>query len=92
MASLDSALLDRLLELLYKAKAATVSTESTNMTIRTFEAILEASGQSTVLWEAFKSHMDENSLSRDVLLVEPRMIIRRSIAKSISAKSVYSTG
>lgn len=83
---LTDALLSRLLSILYDAKPAVHSLHSNSLTWRCFEAILEASLNNVDLWALFKEHIKRNSLLGDLLIEEPRMSIRKSVAKQIITK------
>jgi len=89
LAYLSGDLLNCLLELLYAAQTPSAA-ESAQLTCRTFDAILEASSHNIELWSQFQDHMRSSLLLQELLLVETRHQIRKSVAKSIITKSAYS--
>jgi hypothetical protein len=89
---LDGALLDRLLQLLYTAKATDAVQNSVPLVVSIFEAILEACFHSLRFWSAFKSHSNTPQLVRELLLDEPRTGLRKSIMKHLSNKCCYTPG
>ena len=86
---LDSALLERLLQLLYTAKASTASPNSVQLAASIFEAILEASFHSPQLWSAFRSHLQTPQLLCELILLDPRAVLRKSVVKQISNKCCF---
>jgi hypothetical protein len=86
---LDSALFDRLLELLYLAKAAQAVQTAIQLVASTFEVILEASFHSPQFWSVFIAHPHTAQLLQDLLLDEPRTPLRKSIMKQITNKCLF---
>lgn len=90
--SLDDVLLKRLTRMLYQAKSDTSSQINVNLTCKCFEAILEASLHNPELWASFKVHLEDTTLLRELLLDDPRMVIRKSVAKQIITKCSFNQG
>ncbi|KAM3073711.1 hypothetical protein ACMFMG_004404 [Clarireedia jacksonii] len=90
IALLDVKLLDRLLQLLGTAKSVTTTTNSVHLTWNSFEALLEAAIQSSALWNNFLAHLQATALLRELVLDDPRSIIRKSVVKHISSKCTFS--
>ncbi|EKD21222.1 uncharacterized protein L3040_000736 [Drepanopeziza brunnea f. sp. 'multigermtubi'] len=86
---LNKSLLDRLLELLYISKNGLVSLTSNQLTVRSFETLLEASIHSTTFWSLFLSHLHENTLLQDVILDDPHPVIRKNAMKQIVNKCTF---
>jgi ubiquitin carboxyl-terminal hydrolase 34 len=75
---------------LQDAKGIQSSQNSVHLTWRSFEAILEASIHNPELWGHFASHLASNTLLRELLLEDPRPLIRKSVAKHIMSKCTFS--
>lgn len=86
ISSLDTALLKRLVYMLYEAKSDIASQTTLTLTWKCFEAILEASLHNPDLWTSFKMHMDDTDLLQQLLLDDPRPTIRKSVVKLIVTK------
>jgi ubiquitin carboxyl-terminal hydrolase 34 len=86
---LNKSLLDRLLELLYISKNGLVSLTSNQLTVRSFETLLEASIHSTTFWSLFLSHLHESTLLQDVILDDPHPVIRKNATKQIVNKCTF---
>jgi ubiquitin carboxyl-terminal hydrolase 34 len=86
---LSDTLLQRLLDLLNGAQSAVTSHNSVHLTWRSVEAILEACLYNPNLWTSFKSHLASSSLLHDLLLKDPRGVIRKSVAKQIITKCTF---
>jgi ubiquitin carboxyl-terminal hydrolase 34 len=50
---------------------------------------MEASLYNPVLWSSFKSHLANSLLLQELLLKDPRPVIRKSVAKQIMAKCTF---
>lgn len=87
---LNETLLQRLLHLLYDAKAIETSQQSVQLTWKLFDAILETSMHSPDFWASFHSHLRSKPLLRELLLEDSQPVIRRSIQKQISGKCTFS--
>ncbi|TVY73211.1 Ubiquitin carboxyl-terminal hydrolase [Lachnellula suecica] len=85
---LNQALLDRLLHLLQAFRATGTTQNSVHLIFRIFEALLEASLHSLELWTSFISHLKSSHLLQDLVLEDPRGVIRKSVSKSIANKCV----
>ena len=86
---LNEPLLKRLLELLQSAKSVVASQNSIHLTCRSFEAILEASIHNPELWKSFRSHLSRSTLLQDLILEDPRAVIRKSVVKQIANKCAF---
>lgn len=86
---LDEALLQRLLQLLSVAHVTKTAQQSAQLVSSSFEAILEAALYSPRLWTAFISDPKTPRLLYDLLLDDPRTVLRRSIMKQISTKCSF---
>lgn len=78
--------MERLLQLLYEAKSANSSDKSVYLTWRVFEAILEVSSHSELIWKAFNAHLMSSTLLRDLILLDSRVMIRKNVVKLITFK------
>ncbi|KAN0095287.1 ubiquitin C-terminal hydrolase-like protein [Hyaloscypha variabilis] len=87
---LNDILLQRLLQLLHDAKGIQSSQNSVHLTWRSFEAILEGCIHNPELWSHFASYLASNTLLRELLLDDPRPLIRKSVAKHIVSKCTFS--
>jgi ubiquitin carboxyl-terminal hydrolase 34 len=88
---LNSTLLERLLQLLCAAKAATTSPNSVQLVANAFEATLEASFHSPQLWSAFRSHPKTPHLLCELILLDPRPGLRKGVLKQITSKCCYAS-
>ncbi|KAI1001681.1 hypothetical protein K3495_g6520 [Podosphaera aphanis] len=89
---LDEKLLERLLYLM-KSSRVSQTTKSHLLTARSFESIIESSTHSAQFWNLLLSHFKRTNLLRELLLDDPRVIIRKSTAKVISETCTqYSNG
>ncbi|RDL38126.1 Cysteine proteinase [Venustampulla echinocandica] len=86
---LNETLQERLLQLLYDTKSAATTPNSVHLTWSIFEALLEASLHNSDLWNSFVSHLKRKSLLRDLLLEDPRPVIRKSVVKQIVNKCTF---
>jgi ubiquitin carboxyl-terminal hydrolase 34 len=50
---------------------------------------MEASLYNPALWSSFKSHLANSLLLQELLLKDPRPVIRKSVAKQIMAKCTF---
>ena len=89
---LDSKLQYRLLEILIAALSAQPSQCSFELIRRSYDAMLESCAKSQQFWAGFKTSAEVRDVTREMLLMDPRLVVRRSIAKLISSKSIYSHG
>ena len=89
---LDSKLLHRLLEIFIAALSAQPSQGSLELIRRTYDAMLESCAKSQQFWSGFKTSAEVRDVTKKILLTDPRLIVRRNIAKLISSKSIYSHG
>lgn len=86
---LNEALLSRLLRLLHDSRSLGGTQNSVHLTFRIFEALLEASLFNLDLWNSFVAHLKSNSMLRDLLLDDPRSVIRKGIAKHVVSKCSF---
>lgn len=91
-ALLNDVLLDRLLHVLYDAKAALLVQNSVPLIAILFEAILEASMHSLDFWSAFQNHKSTPKLIVELLLDESRVAIRKATFKQVVQKCSYTPG
>ncbi|TAQ90895.1 hypothetical protein B7494_g771 [Chlorociboria aeruginascens] len=88
---LNELLLERLLHILYEARSMTTTPNSVYLTWRSFEAILEACLHNPMLWTSFKLHLNSTTLLADLLVSDPRAVIRKSVAKQITNKCSFTS-
>ncbi|RDW59732.1 hypothetical protein BP6252_12819 [Coleophoma cylindrospora] len=86
---LDATFLERLLQLLKDAQAFTTSENSVRLICKSFEAMLESSLQNPALWTLLQPYL-EAGLVKDLILNDPRPIVRKTVTKQITDKCVYS--
>lgn len=65
------------------------SHNSAHLTWKSFEAVMEASLYNPDLWASFKPHLTDTELIESLLLEDPRVVIRKSVAKQILVKCTY---
>ncbi|KAF4629829.1 hypothetical protein G7Y89_g8311 [Cudoniella acicularis] len=87
---LNEVLLERLLHLLYNARLVSSNQNSSQLTWRAFEAILEASLHNVEMWNSFATHLKNSTLLCDLLLEDPRPVIRKSVGKQVVNKCTFS--
>lgn len=89
---LDSGLQHRLLEILTGTMATRPIQSNLELIRRSFEAMLESCAKSQEFWSAFKSNTKVQDATKELLLDDPRPVVRRSILKLIGSKSFYNQG
>lgn len=89
---LTSTLQQRLLDILTSTLAAYPSQASLELIRRSFEAMLESCAKSQEFWSVFQGSSEVQHVTKQLLLFEPRPVVRRSILKLISGKSHYNSG
>ncbi|KAH8805567.1 ubiquitin C-terminal hydrolase-like protein [Xylogone sp. PMI_703] len=90
VSSFGQGLVERLIQLLLISRSATSSPNSVHLTWRIFEVMLEASVHNPLFWAAFKGHLTGSPLFQNLLLEDPRTVIRKSVYKQISNKCSFS--
>lgn len=89
---LNSTLQQRLLEILVGTLTAPPSQACLELIRRSFEAMLESCAKSQEFWSSFKDNPKVHDVTKELLLADPRPVVRRSILKLISSKSYYNHG
>ncbi|KAI0840468.1 hypothetical protein F5Y06DRAFT_262834 [Hypoxylon sp. FL0890] len=86
---LNPELQQRLSEMLADAAAVQTNQVSIELINRSFEALLESCAKSDAFWKGFRDQTGVQKVVQSLLLDEPRSIVRRNIARLITAKSIH---
>ncbi|KAI1417598.1 hypothetical protein F5Y13DRAFT_201180, partial [Hypoxylon sp. FL1857] len=86
---LNPELQQRLSEILAGAAAAQTNQVSIELINRSFEALLESCAKSDAFWKGFRDQTAVQKVVQSLLLDDPRPIVRRNIARLITAKSIH---
>ncbi|KAI0131697.1 hypothetical protein F4776DRAFT_655185 [Hypoxylon sp. NC0597] len=86
---LNQELQQRLSEILAGAATAQTNQVSIELINRSFEAMLESCAKSDAFWKGFQDQTAVRKVVQRLLLDDPRPIVRRNIARLITAKSIH---
>ncbi|KAI0200761.1 hypothetical protein F4808DRAFT_151120 [Astrocystis sublimbata] len=89
---LTQGLYERLMAMLISGAKASGSKISVDLVHRCFEALLECCAKNDKIWILFRGQAMVGNVIQSLLLSDERPFIRRSIAKLITARSVYDSG
>ncbi|KAJ8130325.1 hypothetical protein O1611_g3307 [Lasiodiplodia mahajangana] len=85
-------LYERLVTILTSGAQAENGNVSVDLVHRCFEALLECCAKSDEFWTMFRTQAVIGEVIRTLLLDDERLSVRKSIAKLISARSLYDSG